>query len=175
MDTMSRSKIAAFFREFPRLEVFVNENDVHSVRVSRVDRDLMAKVPEDEPVNCLFQDHVLGQYTILDKNCGRMTSVGIRLVENKWWWGGFLRKKIFRSKHFEETVGDAIARLGDRVEMACFVLHCSPTDRALTLYKSPKGFSIKGWLEEEIRQEQAKIQDEVQAIDALASHALACR
>lgn len=163
---MNRAKVVAFFREFPFLENLLNRNRIDSIHVFRVDRDLMTKTPWCMHIHPF--GHVWSTYILLDKNGAKLTTVGIRPTERKWWrpstWPG--------RKHFKETVGEAIARLGNRARQAFFIVYFNPMFENgpgdLILYKPPKGFTIQGWLEEEIRREQAAIQAESQAIDALA-------
>lgn len=151
---MNRSKVAAFFQEFPFLGRLLDENGVKSVYVRRVDRDLMAKTSQCWVASVLSVRWDV--YLLLDKEGGVLTTARMR------WRNPF---------GVRETVGDAIARLGNQAGRVSFVLSLFPAgnNKEIVLYKPPKGFTIQGWLEEEIRREQAVIRAESEAIDTLAA------
>ncbi len=164
---MNRSKVVAFFQEILFLGDFFKEDQVKSINFQRVDRELMVKSPEksqaggDPFLPLIFWS----KYILLDENGKKLATVGVKPVSMKWWkpltWSG--------EQQFGETVGDAIARLGDRAGEVYFVLHSSPSPPfEIILYKPPKNFTIQGWLEEEIRRERAAIRAESEEIDALA-------
>ncbi len=145
---MNRSKVIAFFQEFPWLGNFYTPDQIPSIRVSRVSRDLMTTL-----VNNYW-----GNLLLLERNGTMLGRGGVKLTP-KWWWRN-------RQVNFSETVGDAIARLGV-VNRVHFVVIKDPYSH-LTIYKSPKNFTITAWLEEEIRRERAAIRAETEKIDALA-------
>ena len=165
---MNRAKVLAFFQEFPFLGNILDENDVRYAYVRRVDRGLLAKKSErheDDP-ECFSGHSVWDVYMLLDGG-GFLLATVDGPTRKKWW-----RPATWGKKRFGETVGDAIARLGDWAEEVFFVVHFVPVMEVdggtLTLYKLPKSFTLKGWLEEELRREQAVIRAESEAIDVLA-------
>lgn len=178
---MKDTKVVAFFKEFPFLRKLLREEEGWEPCVKRVDYDLLISIP----CYCEFKDwlfdfldnggwvgkmpySVQSAYALLDKNGEILSFVGVR------WWNPMTWTRA------RETVGDAIARLGNRAKRVFFVVHFSPQgDHSLTVYKPPRGFTIQDWLEEEIRRKRAAVQEEVQkeqtaiqaksqAIDALA-------
>ncbi len=160
---MNYSKVIAFFQEFPFLRKFLEVNRVGSVKVQRIDRGLMIKTPQTR----WYSSYVSSQsaYMLLDKDGTELATVGF--VRRRWWDP--------RRECLEETIGDAIARLGNRADEIFFILYSNPMFQSggfktyeVTLYKLPKGFTIRGWLEEEIIRERVAIRAESEAIDVLA-------
>ncbi len=77
-----------------------------------------------------------------------------------------------------ETVGEALLRLGqpDRVAYAVEIRegyivkdHHSVGGYSVTLYKPPKGFTLSGWLNGQIRREKEKLSAALAEIDAEAT------
>ena len=169
---MSNAKVVAFFQEFPFLRELLSEDEVWDVRVQRVDYDLFDKVSRySELIDWFGEVSVPRQsvHMLLDEKGRMLTTVGIR------WWNPTTWSRA------RETVGDAIARLGDQAALVSFVVCFWPyiSDRGvggiLLVCKSPKGFTIQDLLrrkraaiQKEICQEQAAIRAESEAIDTLA-------
>ena len=141
MGRMTTSKIRAFFREFPFLNRFLTEEEVWKVSVSRVSPEAF-----DLKVGSHRSDELL---ILLDKDGRKIIKVGVTSVDKTRWYH---RSKRIQLVYSDERVHEAIERFGrygekDKREIH-FILYYEPYFHELILMKSPRDYSLQGWLEE---------------------------
>jgi hypothetical protein len=168
---MERSKVEAFFREFPFLKDFINSNAVGEVKVSRVDEKLLKEIPyRDEHFMTFPADAHKDIALLLDadgKSLGSVRQEGTyNLAPRKWYdlrrWAG--------ERVQGESIGDALIRLKDDAKKVVYVLWLEAHGREwnkwkITLHKPPKTFTLLSWIETLVQHEQACIQADVHLID----------
>jgi len=144
---MSKTKIDAFFEEFPWLNDFVSDRYDKSFYVSRVEPALLEYRPIKRDISPwpLRAEWVYEHLRFLDKK-GGLTS--LRFLETI-------------------TIGEQIDRFSKEIaKKISYILSDFSYTKAVIIYKSPKGFSIPAWIEMLVAQEKAKIHAEVESIDA---------
>lgn len=149
---MTRSKIQAMFREFPFLRNFFNPENIYEIKISRVDEETLDLHPEDyDRVNPLW-------VKLLDEEGREVTTLGSTKpipICRKWYNPSTWKGRV----SYWETVSDALLRLGEEAERVTYVLKASDSTSirsSICLYKSPKGFSIRKWLDEIRRRDAAE-------------------
>lgn len=137
----SRFKVQAFFEEFPFLMALARPSYVSAVSVARVGVDFLVRdLQEREAVHFLNESGEV------------LVSVD--------------------PEEYAETIGEALLRAEPAIENIRFAVLIEGKedhqwDRlTITIYKPPKGFTLKGWVEEQKRRASAQIQAMVAKIDA---------
>ena len=157
----NRFKIQAFFKEFPFLESICDIEKVEKAGVVRISKDFLMAKPRTEVVSgSLVNINDSEQVFLFDSGGNLLTEV-----------------KPSRSYHYMgnceepgETVGEALLRIDStRVHFAATVRigyeirdHRSVGGYCVTLYKSPKRFTLLEWVEEQ----ELRANKEVQAMIA---------
>ena len=144
---MTRSKIDSMFEEFKFLQYFFDKARIDEIKVRRVDDEVLD-----------FSPHKYGPYDqvwLLDNNGTRLAIVGSKGVEKKWYRPSTWRGTV----SFHENVTGALVRLGDEATKVQYVLALFTIFGLIELYKSPKRFNIREWLDEVRRRDatEAKI------------------
>lgn len=165
---MDRFRVEAFIREFPFLEGLAEKDRIEDIRVSRISPDFLKRKPREEYASGSRVDiHDIEKVYLLDED-------GAVLTEVK----GVVDAVDHRGEDtFEEgeTVGEALARLDDPNAVAYalnvhtgyeVVNHHSIGGYEVIIYKPPKGFTLRGWWEEQIRRAAVKVASEIAEIDA---------
>jgi len=180
---LDRSKVVAFFREFPFLSGVVNVDDVKTVKVSRIDKDLLKRAPWH--VEWPSEYHFIMGYEkdetmmLLDKSGRILCNIAPRgnfLVRRRFL--GFLGVPPLGERVVDqkgETVADALLRIGEDADRVAYVLVLSGNTRPnskknldLVFHKPPKNFTLKGWIRSLLARQGALLKEELAAIDAEA-------
>lgn len=170
---MNRFKINGFFREFPFLATLVEDtSEVEEVRVARIDRDFLGKVPQYRgATGSLVGIEDSERIFLLNQN-------GEVLAEPRQALS-ITHTEAYRDDEEEEgeTVGEALAYLEDPDTVAYAVCihtgyrirdHHSVGGYSVVVYKPPKGFTLKGWVEEQERRAKEILDAQLAEIDAEA-------
>lgn len=170
-----RSKVEMFFREFPFLVNFTAPDKVKTVKVLRVDEKLLATIPNRYSYPLISEDY-FEQIILLDKN-------GLPLGEVKQWgrYPESTKGRLWRMiglvenpRHQGESVADALHRLGEVTERIVYILSLEKETKVnsdyfrLVLYKPPKNFTLKEWIDSAVSRQQETLQKEIAEIDAEA-------
>jgi len=140
---MPRTKIDAFFEEFPWLQTSLSLR-ISQIYVSRIEPSILEYRPMQKKHWFYEDDYEVMRF--LDKEGLHLKS--LHPWENK-------------------TVGEFIhCYLEEFRERVSYILSTFRYTNAAIIYKSPKGISIPKWIEKLIADEKAKIHAEVEAIDA---------
>lgn len=135
--------------------IFLGPNNVVSVEVSRIS-------PEFLQIRVWYYAEDDSQMLyLLDKEGGVLTSI---------------EQSTNYSEEYQEmeTIGEALLRLEnpDDVHYALRVDKVGECDYSITLYKSPRGFTLKAWVEEQLHRAAVQIEASIAAIDAEAQRSL---
>jgi hypothetical protein len=176
---MDRFKIEAFLNEFWWLncsegdyQPLVEADSVEKVAVSRINEDFLSRTPKYDGGTGNLVDIADSERILL---CDRHGFLVGEVAQ-----GGYCRHNEAHQDDecWEgETVGEALSRLKDSDEVFFAVLihtgyeirnHHSVGGYRVVVYKPPKGFSLKGWVDEKRRQAAQMLQSELAEIDAEA-------
>lgn len=171
---MERSKIEAFFREFPFLTDYISLDLVGDVRVSRLDEKFLKETPVRDATYLTYPDNYQSEIILLldcdGKQVAEVQAHGNYFLKKRQWWHP---KRWFGDIVDGESVGDALIRIKDEANKVVYALYLEHHGREhlwkLTLHKPPKTFTLLGWVEELIRREQVVIQGDVLDIDMEAN------
>ncbi len=156
---MTRSKIAAFFEEFPFLRKFIHTDWVSEVKVSRISENLKDSFSSRKYLGVhSYQDefectvtaevYARNRLYLLDRDGKKITRVGFV------WYNPF---SWLRSG---ETVAKTFLRLGDKAEKVHYIVNLEPIGTAVlanvTVFKPPKDKSARE-LFEEFRRRDAEV------------------
>jgi hypothetical protein len=172
---MNRFKVHAFFAEFPFLvtgdSVVRDVGRVEEVAVSRISKEFLDKEPKYKGVTGSLVD--IGdneQVFLLDKSGNTLATVkqGYDVTHNE----AHMDDELSAG----ETVGEALLRIDPAQVHYAVVVHTgyeiqdhhSVGGYSVTLHKAPKGFTLKGWVEEQKRRARAQVEAMVVEIDAEA-------
>ncbi len=166
--------VRAFALEFPFLfkgeNSLVDQAAVERMSVSRIDTDFLSCVPAREGVIGSQVDIDDSERIFLfDGDGNQLTEVKqqVDIRHNEKRWDGEYCDG--------ESVGEALLRLDDpdTVKFAVKVhtgytteSHLSVGGYSVTLYKAPKGFTLRSWVEEQIARAQVLVKAQVAEIDA---------
>lgn len=176
---MNRFRIDALLREFWWLnctdgdyEPLVDASKIEEAAVSRIDKDFLERTPKyDGATGSLVDIDDSEQILLCDQHGFVLTKVkqsgcchhNEAHRDNESWDG--------------ETVGEALLRLEDPNSVVYAVLihtgyeirnHHSVGGYRVVVYKSPKGFTLREWVEEQKRRASEKLSAEIAEIDAEA-------
>lgn len=175
----SQFKIRAFFRQFPFLSAIefggsnhrrIDIGRVEEVHVNRIDKDFLGVVPQYDGAtgSCVDIDDS-ERILLLDQD-------GNVLVEARQ-QDHIHHNEAHTDNEYRagESVGEALLRI-DNPDAVMFAVrihtgyeirdHYSVGGYSVTLYKAPKGFSLGGWVEEQLRRASEQILATVAEIDA---------
>jgi len=174
-----RFRIEEFFSEFSFLTtgenpIVADQDKVERVRVSRISPELLEKAPRStRTVGHRVDINEREQIDLLDQDGNCLGTVNEELTHTD------------HSSHdssskvtLGETVGETLLRI-ENPDVVHFVIvvntgyrlhnHESVGGYSVTLYKAPKGFSLRAWVDEQLAHARASIASQVAAIDAEAT------
>ena len=175
---MDRLKVEAFFKEFPFLARFIPVEKVRDVKVSRVNREFLAERHWTLSEEYGYSRKYWSQLYFLDKDGNEIEDApNFQWMEEyskfsfwrPWTWGKY-GKYLECRYDGEETVGQALTRI-ENPENIFYVLRVTPVRytqanvNVLVLYKSPKGFTLTTWLEEQRKRAEQEVRQEIAGID----------
>ena len=156
---MKKLKVAAFFEEFPFLSQHVSEEQISSVKVSRIDSEFL-ELKREVSGGGLWAG--IGNILLLDRDGGMLAQVGLDTNPPPCW--KFWDKNFWNRVSDEESVGEALLRISpDLSAKASLALRFF--GERLVLYKAPKKFTIQEWIKEQTQHEETKLRSAVSAID----------
>ena len=151
---------------------FVQEDKVEDILVSRISPELMKESAYVESRSGSLCDVCISTKIFLLDGRGEL------ITELKQ--GEFSEDYVghgSRTNEPGETVGESLLRLADPDKVK-FVIsiqtgyrienHFSEGGYKITVFKSPKGFNLKGWVDEQLRRANALLQASIAEIDAEA-------
>lgn len=173
---MNKFKIGAFFAQFPFLTsgdepIVRNAKEVEVVAVSRIDKDFLGKEPKyDGATGSLVGIDDSERVFLFDRD-------GNFLIEVKQ--GGYCHHNEAHTDNEEwsgETVGEALLHTDPAQVHYAVVVHTGYEIRdhhsvggySVTVYKSPQGFSLPEWIEEQTRRASEQIAATLAEINAEA-------
>lgn len=173
---MNKFQIRAFFSQFPFLTIgdkpiVRNTEKVEIVAVSRIDKDFLGKEPKyDGATGSLVGIDDSEHIYLLDPD-------GNLLIEVKQ--GGYCHHNEAHTENecwSGETVGEALLRTDPTQVHYAVVVHTGFEIRdhhsvggySVTVYKSPQGFSLPEWVEEQTRRASEQIAATLTEINAEA-------
>ncbi|MCH7828434.1 hypothetical protein IH982_01015 [Patescibacteria group bacterium] len=179
----NRFKVQAFFAEFPFLERLFQERlvvamgydnaEVEEVYVKRVDTNFLDKIPLYEGATGSLVGIEDAESIFLLNSQGDFLDVvhsAKSIVHNEAY--------LDNEEEEGESVGETLTHFRDPDVVAYAVCihvgfkvrdHRSVGGYSVTLYKPPKGFSLRGWVEEQQRRAEQMLAAEVAEIDAEAT------
>lgn len=163
---MNHSKIRAFYKEFPFLHDFVHREAVGSVKVARIDRQLLERAPVWVAINHYMAGiEVQKERVLLLDVEGRL--LGEVKPDTRRYHGTGLLDRILGSRASEgEPVRDAICHLADQGQLTYLLgMYESDSPTAICLYKLPKRFNLFEWIREDEEAEQKRIRYDLEAME----------
>lgn len=172
---MDRFQIEAVLREFPFLGPLVKSESVEEIKVSRISPELLDFTPKHRGATgiCVNIDEREMVY-LLDAQGAFVlevkSEVNIRHNEAND------RNEPLESRE-GETVGEALLRIEDPDTVVWAIKihkghhieeHRSVGGYTVTVYKAPRGFTLKGWIEEQLQRARAGVKATIAEIDAEA-------
>lgn len=158
---MNRSKINAFFKEFPFLKEHIHKEAVTGAKVARIDFGLLETTRVFD-----FREIFL-----LDRNGKRLAEVGMEVNYRFIIW----KPSTWLRNWINESVGETIERLPEIANRTYYVLVSQDSldtgemgSRSIVLYKPPKDFTLAGWLARRKQRATAELRTAIQTIDAEA-------
>jgi len=134
---MTRSKIDAFFKEFPFLGNFFTKESVEEIKVARISEETLDLTP-DVRMNGEIWKPIL----FLDRDGHKLLEVGVRTFAKKWYdpttWSGVSRSW--------ERISGGLERMGQKSDAVRYILQFDRHNGHLTIYKTPKNLTIREWL-----------------------------
>lgn len=152
--TSHEAKIAVFMQEFPWLKDFMDPSLVLEAKVSRITQEVLDYRPIHEKGNA---DEPRAEHThmyLVNSHGISMAHVGYDTPEPdltcRW------KRRLFSKKPvITATASQALAKLGVLSGDIQFIVCLSPdaqfnygSRRHLTIYKSPRGFTLNSWKEQ---------------------------
>jgi hypothetical protein len=170
---VNKFQIEAVLREFPFLtagdQLPVDQERIEEITVSRVTNDLLEIVPFLERIETALVDIRESKRIFLLDSAGKVLTE----VRNARHEKSTLGRHVEESKP-GETVGEALLRVNADEVVFVIVVHTghriesnrSQGGYTVTVYKPPRGFTLKEWLDERYRRAEALVKAMVAEIDA---------
>ncbi|NQT22791.1 MAG: hypothetical protein HQ579_05045 [Candidatus Omnitrophica bacterium] len=184
---MNRYKVQAFFKEFPFLapvlelveeggdhgpQTVLSPEYVEEVKVSRIDRGFLEVIPKRDGATGSLVGIRNHESILLFDEKGEVIKEVMQAID-------IIHNEAYREDEKEEgeTVGEALAEIEDPNTVAYAVCihtgyrirdHHSVGGYSITLYKPPKGFTLKEWVEEQERRAKEMLDAQLAEIDAEA-------
>jgi hypothetical protein len=170
---MNRFKINAFFKEFPFLTTLVEDaNGVEEVKVARIDRDFLGKVPQYRGATGSLVGIGDSERIFLLNEKGEVLAEPRQALD-------ITHNEAYEDDEKEEgeTVGETLTSLEDPNTIAYAVCiyvgyrirnHHSVGGYSVVVYKPPKGFTLKEWVEDQESRAKAMLDAQLAEIDAEA-------
>ncbi len=153
---ISNSKVEAFFKRFPFLSKYAKKDRVSGIAVLRIKEELLS---EYRYCSCTFKTH--NDFLLLDETGEKLTHVGEILEPKSFWWLPAPRSQnIGEALHYLENIG--------KIQKAKFVLSIRSCRGEIILFAPPRGFTISGWLDEQVRVASEKLTSQLEKIDSEA-------
>lgn len=166
MNSMSRKKIEAFYREFPWLENVVPCDAVQSITVQRFDLETYGRMKTffvDNIDGYVSQKHVnLEDLFVLNAQGEIQGQVGVfnqKTMSNWWRFSAFTRPAI--NDNDEQSVEKLCRRLDLNVQEIGFVVSFQSWDGQLVIYKAPRVMSDPLVIQAEVKAATAHVQREL--------------
>lgn len=172
-ERMPLEKIEAFFEEFPWVLRYVDGQPVKRVYVSRIEPAFLDYKPL--MVSMGKGGYYLEDIFLLDKDGKGVVREVEEIVYHRKYFlfgprvGRPEWRRIGCSVSKDTTVGNSLCSLKTEAEKVCFALSYCKYTEAVIIYKSPKGFSIPGWIKQKIAAEVDAFRKECVEIDAEAA------
>lgn len=172
---MPRSKIEAFYREFPWLEKLVKIDPCICINVQRIDLELFRKKLKRFNIEGLFSSYhqpAENMYALNEKG-EVLGQVGYKKLERKpTFWQKLTCSYYTLYLNNEEALEDLFRRLDSQgtVSQVAFVLSvCTQylggdLIRYVTIYKAPKDMSVYDYLEQEIAIARVDVKKEIDRV-----------
>lgn len=159
--SMPRSKLEAFYQEFPWLETLVRKCPSLMINVQRIDLELFKRKRESEDVGLFFTETVYEKLYALDATGKPVGMVGYEiLLREKGFWAGFKPTVRFIRG---DTLEGLFYRLGIDAPLVEFVV--SINKESVTIYKAPKNMTILAYIHNEIQKAQEEIRTQLEEIN----------
>jgi hypothetical protein len=164
----SKYQVEAIFREFPWLEkipvyvehgIYLNVNNVGNAEIRHVTPELLELYPEHIGPGALnlVKDSFERKIFLLNKEGKILTEVGPTY-----------RRIGTKNPFSNETVGEALGRIQSHDEV-CYVVQIigemGASGYEITLFKPPKGWILKNWVEEKRDRAKKVLQAHLDGID----------
>lgn len=151
------AKVKAMFEEFPFLGKYANIDYCSYVAVKRIDEDLLETCFEAN------SEDYFSTVLLLDSNGECLTQVGGRPNSSKFHWlNPFSWKRIVP---FFETVEEALLRIGEISDKVYCILAIQDCTYEIVVYKPPKNFTLKAWLERRLELAKHEVKKDLLEID----------
>ncbi len=180
---MPQTKIEGFFSEFPWLSNFIDKGNssLRSIYVRRVENDILDQSLSGHDYRSKYGDEIQNDRIIaLNKNGRYLGEVGLLFIpgdHTRSWWQIWKRRNKTR-KIQNETLLAAVERISQNNAIHFFVvideINVSYNRELLTkfhegltvtIYKAPKEFNMKQWLDHVRKKDLSEIKKEVAALD----------
>jgi hypothetical protein len=171
--TTNEAKWQVFLKQFPWIGRYIDQALVLSLRVSRVEQGLLNYKPLHEYQGGDLAGRTPDSHIYLVNKAGEsLAHVGFESAEPEprlRWRTGLLG--LFKPKrNLNETVSDALSRLGQRSGDVEHIVSLSPDphheygdQRHVTVYKSPRGFNLRDWSEQLLKKEANRLNQQIEA------------
>lgn len=156
---MNRFKYEAFLLEFACLNevlsnwVFIPPGSIDDIVVRRISPELLA---------C---DHSSFEWYALDEDGFVLMYMGPGYIRyNEFILSPDDQRAVTTEMPLSYKVGEALAehpRPNDVTFLVRIGGHTDPEARMIVIYKPPKGFTIQGWITEQVQQQRLVIQNEI--------------
>jgi len=157
---MPRSKIEAFYLEFPWLKFFVKKNLELQIRVCRIDVEIFKKERRRA-----FDGVFVESIHALDRDGDSLGQVGYTPVVNQSWlarlFGGYLMDDEIRL----ETLEGLFDRLGNKASRVKYVLLIDWPLATVEIYKAPRDVSVREYIETEIKRAREEVKAQLVEVD----------
>jgi hypothetical protein len=158
------AKNDALCKEFPFLRRYLHyanmERNSLKVLISRVNYALLK-----EKTDVGQKEYIWKRIFFLDCEGNELHQVGVRMNHSKkfCWWNPSTWNKF--STIYHEAVEEALVRIGsEETEKIKFILW-TQDNKGITIFKYPKNFTLREWVDKEFSDASKEIQDELLEID----------
>lgn len=171
-------KANIYFEEFPWLKDYVSADRVEAIKVTRVTAETVkycqetSSAVQDSPG---YSPKWIERIVLLDSAGGYITDVGFvpKKVEKRFlFWRRQAISFSFDGYESREPISTALIRLGDKSGDVYFILSiCDAGGERksdyfnVTIYKPPKGFTLKNWAEQRCQVLRNAFHQQIAAID----------
>jgi len=170
-----RIRVQAYFKEFDWLKKYVEPEDVGSVKVGRINGDMInsrsriyKSVEWADPLGGSGVTNYEDEWLLINHHgdlcCKLGTIVHERKPNYKWWkpstWG-------YTEYDVPESLSDALVRLGDKSGDVTYLLVLKPQENRpeIRIYKSPKNFTLKDWVGQLRQQAENTVKQQIAAAE----------
>ncbi len=154
-----------YLKEFRWLEKYTDPDIGFEVTVKRIDEELLAENSFFKNISGTATVQHRQSFVFLDEFGAELSVVG---EEEK---SSFIQRFLKSAKKgvsVRETVGEALFRLGEEVDKVHYILQTRYN--RFTIYKLPKGFTLRGWMGKLLEEGRKKLESELLEANKVVFH-----